>query len=204
MSCIFDIKTGRKCTPPLLKKKSNIGMEGIPQRRKIMSMAFGIGLVVGLTVVLVTVVLLKKKCGKKSEYDERQVAARGRAFRGGFVTFVLSELVVFIIEIFTGEPLVIGVPGTLSILICLLSCLVFVEVSIFSDAYFTPNKPMPKAWYVITTLLGIMFVVRFFLDNDEWFRVMNLATGIFILIIMASLFIKMLISRKEEKEQDEE
>ena len=45
-----------------------------------MSIAFGIGLVVGLAVVLVTVVLLKKKCGKKSEYDERQVAARGRAF----------------------------------------------------------------------------------------------------------------------------
>ena len=169
-----------------------------------MSIAFGIGLVVGLAVVLVTVVLLKKKCGKKSEYDERQVADRGRAFRGGFVTFVLAEVVVFVIEIFTGEPLVIGVPGILGMRICLLAALVFVEVSIFSDAYFTPNKPMPKAWYVIMTLLGISFIVKFFIDNDDWYRIMNLAAGLFIVIIMASLLVKKLISKREEKEQDEE
>ena len=169
-----------------------------------MSIAFGIGLAVGFAVVLVTVVLIKKKAMKGSEYDERQVAARGRAFRGGFVTFVLAEVVVFVIEIFTGEPLVIGVPGILGMLICLLAALVFVEVSIFSDAYFTPNKPMPKAWYVIMTLLGISFIVKFFIDNDDWYRIMNLAAGLFIVIIMASLLVKKLISRKEEKEQDEE
>ncbi|MBO4319147.1 MAG: hypothetical protein J5857_01605 [Treponema sp.] len=169
-----------------------------------MSIAFGIGLVVGLAVVLVTVVLIKRKGMKGSEYDERQIAARGRAFRGGFITFVLAEVVVFIIEIFTGEPLVIGVPGILGMLICLLASLVFVEVSIFSDAYFTPNKSMPKAWYVIMTVLGISFIVKFFLDNDDWYRIMNLAAGIFIVIIMASLLVKKLMSKKEEKDQDQE
>ena len=169
-----------------------------------MTLAWGIGFVVGLLAVTLALVIYKKCKKGKCEYDERQVAARGRAFAGGFTTFVFSELVVFIIEIFTGEPLVIGVPGVLSIIIILLALLVFVEVSIFLDAYFAPNKPMPKAWYIIMTLLGITMLIRFFLDNDDWYRVMNLAAGLFVLIVMASLLVKKLISRKTEKEEDDE
>ena len=167
-----------------------------------MSITFGIGLVVGLLAVLVTVVILKKQ--NKNKYDERQVAARGKAFAGGFMTFLFSEVVVFTIEIFTGEPLVIGVPGVLSVIIMLLAALVFVEVSIFMDAYFQPNKKMPKIWYISTTLLGIIFIIQALRDNDYWYRYINLAAGIFVLIIMTSLLVKKLISKKAEKEDEEE
>ena len=169
-----------------------------------MTLAWGLGFVVGLVLVAIVVLIIKKASKKKCEYDERQIAARGKAFCGGFATFICSELVVFIIEIFTGEPLVIGVPGVLSIIILLLALLVFVEVSIFLDAYFAPNKKMPKAWYIITTLLGIILIIKFFLDNDYWYRYMNLACGIFVIIIMATLLVKKLISKKAEKEDDEE
>ncbi|MCR5063723.1 MAG: hypothetical protein K6A89_10625 [Treponema sp.] len=169
-----------------------------------MPIAWGIGLVTGLLVAAFAIVIYKKSRKGKCEYDERQVAARGRAFAGGFVTFVFSELVVFIIEIFTGEPLVIGVPGTLSIIICLLSTLVFLEVSIFSDAYFSPGKPMKKSWWVIMTLLGISFIIKFFLDNDYWYQLINLAAGCFIVIVMLSILVKQLISRKADKEENDE
>ena len=169
-----------------------------------MSVAWGIGFVVGLLLVAFVIGIYKKSRKGKCEYDERQVAARGKAFAGGFVTFVFSELVVFIIEIFTGEPLVIGVPGTLSIIICLFSTFVFLEVSIFMDAYFSPGKPMKKSWWVIMTLLGISFIIKFFLDNDFWYQLMNLAAGIFIVVVMLSILVKQLISRKVEKEDDEE
>ena len=169
-----------------------------------MTLAWGIGLVTGLLVAAFALVIYKKCKKGKCEYDERQVAARGKAFAGGFTTFVFSELVVFIIEIFTGEPLVIGVPGTLSIIIVLLSTLVFLEVSIFMDAYFTPGKPMKKSWWVIMTLLGISFIIKFFLDNDFWYQLMNLAAGCFIVIVMLSILVKQLISRKAEKEVDDE
>lgn len=168
-----------------------------------MPVAFGIGLVCGLLVVIIAIVLYKKKKNGKCGYDERQVAARGRAFTGGFTTFVFAELVVFFIEIFTEKPFVIVAPGMLSLIIILLSCLVFVEVSIFSDAYFSPNKPMPKSWYVIMTLLGISFLVKFFLDNDDWFRYVNLAAGSFVIIVMLSFLVKKLISKKEETEEEE-
>ena len=169
-----------------------------------MSIYFGLGFVIGLALVAIVTLIVKKTSKKKCEYDERQIAARGKAFCGGFVTFVCSELVVFIIEMFTGEPLVIGVPGVLSIIILLLGLLVFVEVSIFLDAYFAPNKPMPKAWYVIMTLLGSILIVKFFLDNDYWYQLVNLAAGLFIEIVMLSILVKQLISRKADKEEDEE
>ena len=169
-----------------------------------MNIAYALGLVAGLLAAVIILVVLKRCNKKENGYDERQEIARGKAFKGGFVTFIVSELVVFMVEIFTGEPLVIGQPGILSCIIMLLSALVFVEVSIFSDAYFTPNKPMSKAWFVIMTLLGISFIVKFFIDNDDWYRYMNLAAGIFIVVTMASIVVKKLISRKEEKEQDEE
>ena len=47
-------------------------------------------------------------------------------------------------------------------------------------------------------------LLRFFFDNDDWYRVMNLAAGLFVLIVMASLLVKKLISRKAEKEEDDE
>ena len=169
-----------------------------------MSIYFGLGFVIGLLLVAIVSLICKKKGKNQCKYDERQVAARGKAFAGGFVTIACSELVVFIIELFTGEPLVIGVPGILNIIIILLGMLVFVEVSIFLDAYFAPNKPMPKAWYFIMTLLGITLLIKFFLDNDYWYRYVNLAAGLFVIIVMASLLVKKLISRKEEKEENEE
>lgn len=169
-----------------------------------MNIAYALGLAAGLLAATVILFILKRCNRKEDGYDERQEIARGKAFKGGFLTFTAGELVVFMVEIFTGEPLVIGQPGILSCIIILLSVLVFVEVSIFSDAYFTPNKPMSKVWFVIMTLLGISFIIKFFIDNDDWYRYMNLAAGIFIVITMASIILKKLISRKEEKDQDEE
>ena len=169
-----------------------------------MQFAWGIGLVVGLLIAAFAIGIYKKSRKCKCEYDERQVAARGKAFAGGFVTFVFSELVVFIIEIFTGEPLVIGAPGTLSLIICLLSTFVFLEVSIFMDAYFSPGKPMKKSWWVIMMLLGISFIIKFFLENDFWFQIINLAAGSFIVLVMLSILVKQLISRKADTEEDDE
>ncbi len=170
-----------------------------------MSMWFGVGLVCGLALVVIIAVILKKRKKDKCEFDERQIAARGRAYSGGFATFAMSEVVVFLIEMFTEKPLVIGAPGVLSVIICLISCFVFVAVSIFSDAYFSPNKPFPKAWCIIMTLLGLSFIVRFFLEDDVWYRDVSLAAGLFIIGTMACAVIRQLMSKKAEKaEEDEE
>ena len=169
-----------------------------------MSIWFGIGLVCGLAVVAIVMAILKKVNNGKCEYDERQIAARGKAYKGGFATFITAELVVFLSEMFMEKPLVIGAPGVLSCLIILISCFVFVEIAIFSDAYFSPNKPFPKAWFIIMVFLGIIMIARYFLENDAWYRIINLATGIFILTVMASIIVKLLISKRKSKSEEDE
>lgn len=169
-----------------------------------MSFTFGIGAVAGVLSVMVVVLIMKKTKNKKCEYDERQIAARRTAFKAGFITFVLCELTVFLTEIAIEEPLVIIVPGFLSILIILISALVFVEVSIFSDAYFTPNNPCSKKWVITMIIIGIIAIIQFIRQDEAWYKYMNLSCGSFILLIMASVGIKALISKRAGKSEEDE
>lgn len=169
-----------------------------------MTLSFGIGMVAGLFAVFVVLAVMKKKKPQKCEYDERQIAARRTAFKAGFITFVICELVVLFAEIILQEALVIITPGFLNLLIILISCFVFVEVSIFSDAYFTPNSPCSKRWIITMTLLGILGIIQAVRKNEDWYKFINLASGIFILLIVASIGIKQIVSKKFEKSEEEE
>ena len=168
-----------------------------------MSLSFAIGFVVGLILVAVVCVIVQSK-NKKCEYDERQIAMRGLAYKAGFITFILCEAVVFIIEVFKSEALVLFEPGVLSFFIILFSLLVFILVAIFKDAYFSPNKPMSKRWYIVMILLGIISLLRGFTADEIWYMVFNFGAGGFVMIVMIAIAIKMLISKKTEAEEDEE
>lgn len=166
-----------------------------------MSLSFAIGFTVGVILVAVVCVIVKSK-NKKCEYDERQVAMRGLAFKAGFITFILCESVVFFVEIFKSEALVLFEPGVLSFLIILVSLLVFILVAIFKDAYFSPNKPMSKRWYIIMIFLGILSLLRGFTADELWYKVFNLGAGGFVMFVMIAIAIKMLISKKAEEYEE--
>lgn len=168
-----------------------------------MSLSFAIGFAVGIAIVAIVCIIFRIK-HKTCEYDERQVAARGLAFKVGFITFVLCQIAVFFIELFTEKPLVIVAPGMLIWLETLFALLIFVEVAIFKDAYFSPNKPFTKRWLVIVVLLALLSILRGFTADDAWFKLINLSAGVFVGVIGLSIFIKYLISKKEEKQEDDE
>ena len=174
-----------------------------PARRKFMSLSFAIGFAVGIAIVAIVCIIFRIK-HKTCEYDERQVAARGLAFKAGFITFVLCQVAVFFIELFTEKPLVIVAPGMLSWLETLFALLIFVEVAIFKDAYFSPNKPFTKRWLVIVVLLALLSILRGFTADDAWFKLINLSAGVFVGVIGLSIFIKYLISKKAEREEEDE
>ena len=160
-----------------------------------MSIWFGVGLGVGLLFAGV-IILLKKKLGKPCEYDERQVAVRGKAFKAGFITFVICEFCAFLIELFTEAPLMIFAPGIANIIIILISVLVFLEIAIFEDAYFSPGKPFSMKWCLIMLLFGLLTVIRGVTEDELWYKCMNLSLGVFFLIAMVSIIIKALMNRK--------
>ena len=162
-----------------------------------MSLPFAIGFTVGIAMVAVVLFIAKRK-NTKCEYDERQIAMRGLAYKAGFITFILCEVAVFFAEILMSKPLVLFESGVLSLSIILFSLLVFVIVAIFKDAYFSPNKPMSKRWFIVMVLLGIVTLLRGLTKGDVWFKVLNLEVGGFVLIIMLCIVIKMLISKRAD------
>ena len=66
------------------------------------------------------------------------------------------------------------------------------------------DQAVPKAWFIIMVFLGIIMIARYFLENDAWYRIINLATGIFILTVMASIIVKLLISKRTSKSEEDE
>ncbi len=168
-----------------------------------MTLSFAIGLLAGSASVVIILAIARKK-GKYGEYDERQAAVRGKAYKAGFFCFVLCEAVVFLIEIITQKPLVIVENGVLNWLIVLFSCLVFVEFAVFNDAYFTPDKPFSKRWAICTYLYVVLSLIQSFRVDEPWFKVITLSAGIFVFVIITSVIIRRMIAKKTEKEEDDE
>ena len=162
-----------------------------------MSFWMGIGVLCGVAVGLL-IWFVFNKANKNAKYDERQVAARGRAYKAGFVTFVFCEVVIFFIELFTEVPLVLFTPGTLQMIVTLLSMLVFVEFSIFSDAYYAATQKFSMSWCIIMLLLAASYVLKFILAEDKGNNVLMLSAGIMIIIAMVSLIVKQKLDKKEQ------
>ena len=161
-------------------------------------MWFGIGLLIGIVVAIVILVIFKVSKQDCRKYDERQIAARGKAYRAGFVAITLCELVVFFIELFTEEPLVLFMPGVLQIYILLFGLLVFIEYSIFSDAYFIVGERFNIKWCIIMFLLGAVYILQAIRSDKDGFMFYTFGAGIFIEITIISILIKHGIDKKRE------
>ncbi len=168
-----------------------------------MSFWFLIGLAIALVFGAIVVIIRNKK-HTGCEYDERQIAARRVAYKAGFITFVVCNLAVFGYEVIQETSLVLFAPGVVSLIIVLLSLLVFVEIAIFSDAYFTRTRPLSKSWCVIGVLLTVVYSIQVFRQTDMWYKVLNGSVAVFLIAVMCGILIKMLISRNADKTEDDE
>ena len=163
----------------------------------------GIGLLIGIAIGAV-ILFVSKKINKNQQYDERQLAARGNAFKAGFITFVICELVIFFVELFTEQPLVLYKAGNLQMLVILFSALVFVEYSIFADAYYYATQKFSLSWCIIMFLLGGTYVLQFILAEEKQSKVLILGAGVMIIVAMISLIIKQALNKKEALKLEEE
>ena len=168
-----------------------------------MSFWFLIGLAIALVLGAIVVIIRNKK-HTGCEYDERQIAARRVAYKAGFITFVVCNLAVFGYEVIQEASFVLFAPGVVSLIIVLLSLLVFVEIAIFSDAYFTRTRPLSKSWCIIGVLLTVVYSIQAFRQTDLWYRALNGAVAIFLIAVMCGIIIKLLISRNATKNEDDE
>lgn len=178
------------------------------------SMEYVIGLIVGVLVVLAVVALVVMICRKKGsmrfgkcEYDERQMLARGKAFRAGFFTILIYEAVYAMVDV-AGIKWCANVTGIM--LGLMLGITVFAIVAISKDAYMSMNE-RPTGWMIIwCVVIGLNLVcglrqalegelIRDGMLTEEWMNWM--CAGMFIAILISQLVHNRKLKREELEEE---
>lgn len=174
-----------------------------------MEKTFYLGVLVGIAAGLVVVGLLHRKQGKKATYDERQEAARGRAYRCAYQVGMLYGLVfmgMLILSLRWCQPAVgvfIGI--ALSGAVCGVRC-------VLDDAYFPLHCSHPQSLAVLLLGAGINlgFAIRWIWDGS-WLtdgvlgiKSMNLIAGLLVLAILIAVLVRWRQERcGEQGEMDE-
>ncbi|MDD6327544.1 MAG: hypothetical protein PUA62_03735 [Lachnospiraceae bacterium] len=181
-------------------------------------MAYAMGLVAGILFSVLLIALCYKLIfynhgrgrkgpfREKEMYDERQLLARGAAYKAGYYSLIFYLLLVILINnadkntnYITDLTLVIGV--------CI-SIGVFAVVCIIKDAYMSLYENAKRSILIMLILgfinigLGVSGVLEGATEKKQY--IMNFTAGIVILISCIVFIIKRLSDKDKEDEEDEE
>ena len=101
------------------------------------NIGMGVGLLIGLIVILINSRRMKKN--KKCQWDERQIAARGKCFMIGFWTLIVASTFIALYGFFVGKSL-FETPETGNIIAVLIGIGAFAIAAINNDAYFSLHE----------------------------------------------------------------
>ncbi len=165
-----------------------------------MSTAFYIGLIVGILIVaIVSLISIKRKC--RGQYDERQKAIQGVAYKVGFFAMFAYFIINGFICMEIGEWLPIidmNFIGLCFGIVC------FAGYAIFNDAYLSLNSK-PFKFSLFISFVAIINYVCFFInvmdgDTPEAF-LLNLICAVFLTVICFMIIIKVIIDKHNEKKE---
>lgn len=164
-----------------------------------------LGLTVGIVIGLFLVALLFKLKVVDMTFDERQERARGQAYRWGFWTLVLCLFLYGLSDMVLGRWCEVSA----GVILCIFAALgVFASVCIVKGAYLgLQEKPrtVKVSFAVIGTVnlaIGAMHLAGGSLVEDGVLtsRVVNLAGGVMILVILAVYIAHDTLGKREDEE----
>lgn len=156
-------------------------------------------------VVIAVMAAVRKKQGRpKPEYDERQMAARGVAYRWAFLTLMLSLAVNTGVEAIWGPW---AKPGVSAWMLIFLSVGVFVVVCVRRDAYFAvAQDPKASLWLfgavVVLQIPNIIITLRsggFVEDGLLTWDALSPASGALFLVLTVCAIVRL----RRQREDDE-
>ena len=165
-------------------------------------------IMIGLFIVGVFEVLAFNSKKSKEEYDERQLAVRGRGYAYAYFTvMILSPL-----HLFTKDTLSLPVSNDLiSVIILFISGIVLNTYIVFNDAYGSYKRNNYKKHFITYTiifLLNAYYLIRsvadhtLFKDGVLQFREgINLIVAVAFIILTLNLVIKLMIDRCKKDEE---
>lgn len=166
------------------------------------------GVLVGIgsaAVVIAVMAAVRKKQGRpKPEYDGRQMAARGVAYRWAFLTLMLSLAVNTGVEAIWGPW---AKPGVSAWMLIFLSVGVFVVVCVRRDAYFAvAQDPKASLWLfgavVVLQIPNIIITLRsggFVEDGLLTWDALSPASGALFLVLTVCAIVRL----RRQREDDE-
>lgn len=182
----------------------SIGLEDASGMGIGFKVAFVIGLAVGLLVVAICVAATKKGDDIKNQFDERQELVRGKGFKYGFFTMMISNAALLVLKILE-IPLFSNMEVALTASI-VIGVSVFASYCIWNDGYFALNenrKSLLIMFGLISTLNLVIGIGNVFagviIENGAFtFR----STNLFCALMFIAVFIVMLAKHiKDGKEE---
>lgn len=175
------------------------------------NLAYSLGVIAGVLFVALicgVVALVASRRGKSAgaQFDERQIVARGKAYRYAFFTVLIYLLAWGLFELAAGIRLWDTYTGCF--LGVFLSVTVFAVVAILNDAYFAVNEK-PATYLGLSALIAILNLgtgVWNLYDGDEpiiengvlTYHSVNLLVGGMFLIILIVAAIRIWQGKRED------
>lgn len=160
------------------------------------------GFAVGIVAVFVCVaigILIGKLIHKenKGRYDERQQKERGRAFKVGFIAYVICTLSAMFLDAY-------GVTAKIEqayiyLMVLLVPLLVFVLVCIWRDAYFQMGENK-KRFFIFGVFALILNVLGFIQNRNN----ISLIACAFLIITFLNIIAKVIVEHFKEKKLTDE
>ena len=171
-----------------------------------MSIAYGVGFLCGLLVVVIASLILRKtvfKGDRKPQYDERQTQEQNRAGRVAlFVLIIYNTLYGIVESMFGGLPFSVFTAMYIGVLIAIL---VYCCMCIWNEAYFAINQNATK-WIIFFYALAAFNIVIGILNakvngsGANW--TLNFCVGVMCLVVATVAWIKMIRVRRDAEELD--
>ena len=172
------------------------------------SMEYRFGMVLGMAVALALAVviglIIRKRRGGKHEYDERQKAAQGKAYKQAYYTLLIYLVLYGLFDLYTGIRWCDLYTGAF-IGVCL-SVLVFALVCIREDAYISFREKSRSVYLIlgliaaanlVSPLLGIGTPGYLVEDGMLTVRSVNLFIGVMMIIILRAMGVQTLVEKRK-------
>ncbi|MCC8076635.1 MAG: hypothetical protein LIO95_12000 [Clostridiales bacterium] len=162
-----------------------------------------LGFAAGIAVTLLVFLLFRRlwlgKWRVRSEYDERQKAAQGVAYRNAFWTVVGYMLLGWLLNLFgvelSASPSFLFAGVVLGILVYAVSCILL-------DAYMGLNDN-PRRWVAVTAVIAaVNLVCALFNTHNASAWTANLLCGLLLVAVLIAFGVRALL--RPNREEDEE
>lgn len=168
---------------------------------------FAIGMIVavllGAGVVCGILIVTTKNYSLKREYDERQELVRGKGFKYGFFTMLITNFILSYLNLYLSKPIMDM--SFAMILSMSLGVLVCVHYCIWKEGYFSLNEK-PKTFIALMSVCAVVQYICFagylktgiIINGAITFRGVNLLLGIMVTFLLIDLLVKSICQKRED------